>query len=286
MVNESEKEKFIKVNDSLLEIKECKSGYFTIFRKMVLSKLMYLYQYYKKTDESGNVIISKYKDGRTYHFYWQQSNIANEMGADKSNIGKAMKWLQKEGYITYFCKSKPGDIWRTTYITMNEKFINSKIGNEKPTPSPPPDNAEEIDNNSIPTDPEISREEQLSNIENTAQLPIENIPTVTTEKVNQEKIFGKEQLEIYLSNNKMVHFDSIREKGYEPESPEYEDLVNLIWSLHSLREKDKLYFNPDSAVSKDYANSIFYALVEIYENQNELDEYLHKALTKTEPRIV
>ena len=121
MANESEKEQFIKVDKSLMQIKD---GRFTKYRQMVLSELLYQYHYFMEKHE-----IQTYKDGRKYHFYSQQSEIAKKMGSDKKNIGLALKWLEDKGYINYFSGFKPKYIHRATFITINVDFINSKINN-------------------------------------------------------------------------------------------------------------------------------------------------------------
>ena len=189
MIEISKDEKFIQVHDCFAELKECKAGRFTELRKFLLYKLLYLF---KNFCEHGE--LNTHKKG-TYHFYFIQKEFADEVGVDKKTVWSAMQWLQREGYITYFSTSKPKYIWKASYVTMNEKFINSKIGNEDKTVFPP-DKEEKIDNNFIPTDNEADKEEQLPIIESIGQLPISNIPTVTHEKVNQETEEHKQEKDI------------------------------------------------------------------------------------------
>jgi hypothetical protein len=42
MIEFREDERFIKVTNSVMALKECKSGRFTSFRKLLLSKLIYM----------------------------------------------------------------------------------------------------------------------------------------------------------------------------------------------------------------------------------------------------
>lgn len=258
MIKIKEDEKFTKVNNCVLALKDCKTGTFTGLRKIVLSNLIYKYNNFNKLGT-----LYTHKKG-TYHFYFNQKELADEMGKDKKTVWRTMQWLQAEGYITYFPAPKPGYIWKASFVTMNEDFINSKIGNESKILTS--DKVEKIDNNSIPTDIEI-------NIE---QLPIENIPAVTLEKVKHEKIFGKKEMESYLSNNKMVHFDSIRSKGYEPEIFEYENLVNYIWSVNCLQNNNNL----DENVFMRTLGNVKEIVEKISQSDDEYDLYIDYILAK------
>ena len=274
MIEINKNEKFTKVYNCLAALKECKTGRFTELKKIVLSKLIYLYNNFNKVGELHT------RKEKTYHFYFNQSELAAEMGKDKKDIGRVMKWLQAEEYITYFSAPKPGCIWKATFVTINEKFINSKMGIEDKMPTP--DNTKEIDNNSIPTDIEVK--EQLPFVENIESVPVENISTVIPEKVNENKIFGWNELEIYLSNKKMVHFDSISSAGYKPEIPEYKDLINGIWFLYNMRKNNKdLESNKQAA--ENFYNIMRNALNKVCKHQGrELsDEFLDKVIDKTDP---
>jgi hypothetical protein len=105
---------------------------------------------YNSINETGELHVHK---GNTYHFYFNQSEFANENGKDKKDVGRAMQWLKKEGYVSnYIALPKPGYIWKATYVTLNEKFINEKIGTgneDKTSQSPPPDTTEETTKSNI-----------------------------------------------------------------------------------------------------------------------------------------
>jgi len=252
MIPIEENKRPIKVDNYLIPIKECKSGRFSEFKKIVLSELLYMYSNINPTGE-----LMTYEN-KTYHFSFIQKELAFELKKDTKDMCRAMKWLQNEGYISYFAP-------KSTYVTINEEYICSKI---KSAGKISFQNNEEIDNKPILTIIEVTEKEQSSIVQSIIPMSNENTPIVNHGESKYKKIFGKEQLKSYLSNDKIVHFNKFREKGYKPESTDYRDIVNTILQIYKAYKKN----NFDGSVP--YYNHAVKIITKIFKNDQESNFYM------------
>ena len=258
MIPIEENKRPIKVDNYLISIKECKSGRFSEFKKIVLSELLYMYSNVNPTGE-----LMTYEN-KTYHFAFIQKELAFELKKDTKDMCRAMKWLQNEGYITYFAP-------KATYVTINEDFITSKI---KRAGTILIQNKEEINNKPITAIIEITKKEQFPSIESIEEIPTKNIQSVKPYERKSKTPFDKEQLINYLSNNTIVNFEEFKKTGYISQKFEYRDIINAIWHIK------KAYHKKNTEKYNNYYKNIIKKVSTICKDDQERHFFMELIDTK------
>jgi len=257
MINIEDIKHPIKVENYLIAITECKTGRFSEFKKIVLSELIYMYFHINSNGEL------KIYDNKTYHFSFLQKDLASELKKDTKDMYRAMKWLQNEGYISYFAP-------KATYVTINEEFINSKIQGARNISV---QNKKKIDNKLIPSVIEISEKEQSPVDESVNPLPPE-ITQIAKYVDGKPLIFNKEQLINYLLRDETVHYDEFVKKGFILQNFDYVNLVNAIWHIHKANQKKQ------STESINQHKNAVKIISKIFQNKQDIQYYTKLIDTK------
>ena len=140
-----------------------------------------------------------YSQTKTY----QQTYIANHLGITRMTVGRVLKWLKTEGYITY-TRSKYKEVI-TTKFTLTDKALQIKAEIEKEENEKTTEREKEQENKENTPTTQIKREQ--------GDAPQGQIPNCSNDKQNiQPKPTNTKDLDIVAARRE--YEDKLKEKFF------------------------------------------------------------------------